>query len=77
VFIDLLRRFAAEGRNVGDKPNSPNFAAARFAKEAEAKNSRLRKSDFETAMQRLFKAGKIYVEHYGRADRGTTRIVLK
>jgi hypothetical protein len=77
VFIDLLKRFAREGRNVGDKPNSPNFAAAKFAKEAEARNSRLRKSDFETAMQRLFKAGKIQGEHCGRADRGATRIALK
>ncbi len=77
IFITLLKRFASQGRNVGDKPRSPNYAPAVFAKEAEARNLKMRKSELDDAMRRLFEADKIYVEGYGRADRGTTRIALR
>jgi len=77
IFIVLLKRFASEGRNVGDKTNAPNFAAAVFSKEPEAKDERLRKADLEAAMRRLFKAGKIYVEQYGRPSRPASRLALE
>jgi RecA-family ATPase len=77
IFLELLQRITKEGRNVGDKRNSPNYAPTMFAKEPEAKGIKMRKSDFEAAMLRLFKDNKICAEPYGRADRGSTRIVLR
>ena len=68
---------ASEGRNVGDKPNSPTYAPAAFAKENESKQAQLRKPDFEAAMRRLFVAGKIHVEAYGRPSRPYSRLAVK
>jgi RecA-family ATPase len=58
TFLDLLKRFASEGRNVSHNPNSHTNAPAVFAKEAIAKKLQLRKADFEAAMRRLFEAKK-------------------
>jgi RecA-family ATPase len=77
VFLALLRRFAGEGRNLGDKPTAPNYAPTAFAKEAEAKSGRLKKEDFETAMRELFKTGKIHIESYGRPARPSSKLALK
>ena len=77
VFLDLLKRFAGEGRNVSDKSNSHTYAPTNFAKETEAKKSQLRKPDFEAAMRRLFADGKICVETYGRPSRPYSRLAIK
>lgn len=77
VFLDLLKRFTGEGRNVGDKQTSPTYAATIFAREAEAKKAQLRKLDLEAAMRRLFAAKKIYVETYGRPSRPYSRIAIR
>jgi RecA-family ATPase len=77
IFLTLLKRLASEGRNVGDKPNSPTYAPAAFAKENESKQAQLRKPDFEAAMRRLFVAGKIHVEAYGRPSRPYSRLAVK
>jgi RecA-family ATPase len=69
VFMDLLRRFDGEGMNVSHKKNSPTYAPGTFTKEDEAKKLRLKKGDFEDAMSRLFKAGKLHVETYRSTDR--------
>jgi hypothetical protein len=62
VFLDLLKRFAAAGRKVSEKPTSPNYTPRLFLMEEEAKKTNLRKADFEAAMRRLFANGKIVVE---------------
>jgi RecA-family ATPase len=77
VFMDLLRRFDGDGRNVSDKLTSPNYAPATFAKEDEAKRYRLKKEDLQQAMLDMFKAQKITNVPYGRSDRSTTKISLK
>jgi hypothetical protein len=77
MFLDLLRRFAGQGRNVSDKPNSPTYAPAAFCDDGEAKRRGLRKVDFKAAMSRLFTADKIYVETYGRPARPYTRLAIK
>jgi RecA-family ATPase len=77
IFVTLLKRLSGEGRNVGDKPNSPTYAPATFAKENEAKQTQLRKPDFEAAMRRLFAGGKIHVETYGRPSRPYSRLAIK
>jgi RecA-family ATPase len=77
MFLDLLRRFAAQGRNVGDKPTSPNYGPAAFAKEADARTHNIRKPDLDAAMRRLFDTNKIHVESYGRPSRPATRLSVK
>jgi RecA-family ATPase len=76
AFLDLLKRFASEGRNVSHYPTSKTYAPTAFAKETEAKKYQLRKTDCEDAMRRLFEAKKIYVENYGRPSRPYTRITI-
>jgi RecA-family ATPase len=76
VFLDLLRRFAGQGRNVSDKPNAPTYAPAAFADDTDAKRQGLRKVDFKAAMSRLFSANKINVDTYGRPSRPNTRLVV-
>jgi RecA-family ATPase len=68
VFLELLKRFASQSRQVSHKPTANNYAPTDFAKEREAKADRIKKRDFEAAMRRLFEANKIHIEVYGRGD---------
>ena len=72
TFLALLARYDREGRNASDKPTSPTYAPTAFCKEKDANG--LRKEDFAAAMRRLFAAGKIHVENYGRPSRPATRL---
>jgi RecA-family ATPase len=74
VFLDLLNRFSGEGRNTSEKPTARNYAPTLFAAESEAKQHRIKRSGFEDAMRRLFKAGKIRLEPYGAPSRSTSRL---
>jgi RecA-family ATPase len=76
VFLDLLRRFTEQGRNVNDKPTTGGYAPRAFAKEAEAKKHGLRVRDMESAMTRLFAANRLRVETYGRPSRPYSRLAL-
>ena len=75
VFLALLLRFTNEGRVVNDRPGSSN-APNLFAQEPEAKLAKVGKKPLAEAMRRLFAAGKIRVEPYGRADRPSYKIVM-
>jgi len=77
AFLDLLKRFAVEGRNVSHHPTSNAYAPTVLAKEAEAIKHRLRKADFEAAMRRLFAGNKIHVETYGRPSHQHQRLRVK
>jgi hypothetical protein len=77
LFLNLMQRFADQGRNISDKPNSPNFAPTAFAEDGEAKKQGLRKADFKAAMSRLFSSGKIHVETYGRPSRPYTKLATR
>jgi RecA-family ATPase len=77
VFLDLLKRFSGEGRNVSDKPTAPTYAPAAFAKETEAKKVHMRKPDLEEAMRRLFASSKIHIETYGRPSRPYSRLTVR
>ncbi|MGY8660943.1 AAA family ATPase [Bradyrhizobium sp. UFLA05-109] len=77
LFLDLLRRFAGQGRNVSSTQTSPTYAPTAFSKEAEARNLGLRKPDLEAAMSRLFAADKLHVETYGRPSRPYSRLAVK
>jgi RecA-family ATPase len=77
LFLSLLGRFTREGRNVSDKSTANNFAPAAFAKEDEARKHRITKAEFDQAMRDLFRTEKIWMENYGRADRGYQRLALR
>jgi RecA-family ATPase len=74
VFLDLLARFTRENRTVGAKSGT-SYAPALFAREDEAKKLALSGKALEAAMRRLFKAGTIWNEPYGR--RPSYRIARK
>jgi RecA-family ATPase len=76
VFVDLLRRFTASGRNASDNVGTKNYAPTQFAKEDEAKRDHIVKAAFEASMRRLFAAGIIRVEKYGRPSNPHRRIIL-
>jgi RecA-family ATPase len=77
VFLALLRRFTAANRNVSDKV-SANYAPALFAREDEAKKASVSSQGLAGAMRRLFKAGTIWNEPYGRrASRASYRLAIK
>ena len=73
LFLTLLGRFNQQNRNTSDKIG-PSYAPALFAKEAEAKAARIGKAALAAAMDRLFAAGKLFLEPYGYPSRGTFRI---
>jgi len=52
-----------------------NYAPTLFAKEAAACAAKISKAKLEAAMRRLFSAGTIRCETYGRPDRPQIRIV--
>ncbi|UTD28911.1 AAA family ATPase [Bradyrhizobium sp. WD16] len=73
-FLNLLDRYALQGRDVSDK-KSPAYAPAQFAKEPAAKAKRLNSKMLADAMLRLFEANRIRVEIAGPPSRQTRRIV--
>jgi RecA-family ATPase len=74
MFLDLIRKFAGQGRNLSHKRNAPTYAPSAFAKEDEAKKLRFKKTDFEGAMSRLFDGNKIHVETYRQHSRQFERL---
>jgi RecA-family ATPase len=76
VFLDILQRFAREGRNVSENKNAPTYAPAKFEKEAEAKKYRLKKHDLEQAMRDLFRTQKIRLDQYDRPHLGRRRLAI-
>jgi RecA-family ATPase len=77
LFLTLLDDFNRQGDNTCAKSSARNFAPTLFAKEKQAKQAHVSKSDFEAAMRRLFGANKIAAESYGPPSRETTRLVRK
>jgi RecA-family ATPase len=80
VFLDLVRRYNKQGRDVSHKAG-PSYAPAVFAKEEAAAKLALkdkgRRKALEDAMNRLFEAKKIKIETYGRPSRPYNRIVVE
>jgi RecA-family ATPase len=75
LFMKLLRTFDQQGRNVSDKKNSPTYAPTAFASDPQAKTLHKPRKALTDAMARLFAAGKIRVETYGRPSRPYSRLV--
>ncbi len=66
LFLKLLDKFQAQGRNVSHQKSANSYAPAVFAKDSEAKAAGIRKPVLVEAMDRLFAASRIKVETYGR-----------
>lgn len=77
LFLDLVRRFATQGRNLSEKVTANNYAPSVFVDEADARPLGFRKADFKGAMSRLFSADKLYVQNYGRPSRPASRLAVK
>lgn len=75
AFLALLARFTRDGRPVSDKNRAGNYAPKMFAKRSDREG--FTKRDFETAMERLFEAGRIAIETYGRKSDERQQIVIK
>jgi RecA-family ATPase len=74
TFLTLLRRFSSEGRTVGHK-KGPSYAPAVFAAAPEAQTGHISGKMFEAAMERLFAAGTVFTQQYGRPSRPSFQIV--
>jgi RecA-family ATPase len=74
LFLTLLRRFTAQGRNVSDKTGT-SYAPALFAQQPEAKTASATSKTLAEAMERLFAAGKIKVVTEGPPSHPRTRLV--
>ena len=68
VFLSLLDKFLASGRDVGNLPGS-RYAPLRFAEEKEAKLAKLGKEQLKASMNRLFDDKTIVCEEVSRAGR--------
>ncbi|RUT28498.1 ATPase [Arsenicitalea aurantiaca] len=59
VFLNLLARFEAEGRQVSPLPNAPTYGPSYFSRHGDAEG--ITKRGLEAAMNRLFASGRIRV----------------
>jgi RecA-family ATPase len=76
LFLTLLDQTNRERNNVSSKRTARNYAPMLFAKEKQARQRKIRKSDFEAAMRRLLEGGKIKVEPYGAPSRDFSKLVI-
>jgi RecA-family ATPase len=76
LFLTLLDQANRERNNVSSKRTARNYAPMLFAKEKQARQRKIRKSDFEAAMRRLLEGGKIKVEPYGAPSRDFSKLMI-
>jgi RecA-family ATPase len=74
LFLILLRRFTAQGRDVSAK-QSPTYAPAKFAEQPEAKKLKASRHAMAAAMERLFAAGKIKIVTDGPPSKRRSKLV--
>ncbi|MBZ9603993.1 AAA family ATPase [Phyllobacterium chamaecytisi] len=73
VFLQLLERYAVEGRKVSHSAGA-NYAPALFEKDQQANG--IKKRGFITAMNRLFEAGRIKALELGPPSRRSFQLVV-
>jgi hypothetical protein len=73
VFLDLLDAATRQGRNVSDSKHAGNYAPRTFAASPNAE--RYSQKELAKAMERLFAAGELRMERYGRAGDERRRMV--
>jgi RecA-family ATPase len=72
VFLTLLKRFNAQGRNAGVRKGT-SYAPAMFANQPD--NHGIAKAQFSAAMERLLKDDKIIIEETGPKSRRSQTLV--
>jgi RecA-family ATPase len=77
IFLSLLKQFNSQNRNVSDKRTANSFAPSAFAHEPAAKQHRIKKTEFEATMRRLFAADKIWLRPYDKPSRNLFRLEAK
>jgi RecA-family ATPase len=75
LFLKLLDSFQQQGRNVSHQKTSHNYAPTIFAVDPATKGIPGARKVLTHAMARLFSAGKIKVETYGKPSRPYTKVV--
>ena len=73
LFLNLLRRFKEQGRNVTDKKGT-SYAPAIFVDAPEARAGKVSKEAFKNAMTRLFDTNRIRVDTEGPPSRQRSKI---
>ena len=74
LFLELLDKFHAQGRNASHIKTANSYAPTMFAKDPKAKAPGIHKTLADT-MERLFAAKKIKAEEYGPPSKQHHRIV--
>jgi hypothetical protein len=74
VFLTLLKRVTAQGRNVS-AARGPTYAPAVFA--AEPDNHDIKNRIFDAAMRRLLNANRIRIETSGPPSRRRSTLVIE
>jgi RecA-family ATPase len=74
VFLELMGKFAAEGRNVSSNSKSPTFAPAAFIKRPQGKE--IGKPRLDRAMERLLESGTLRVVTEGPASHQRSHLVV-
>jgi hypothetical protein len=74
LFLKMLRRLTAQGRNVTDKKGT-SYAPAIFADQPEIKEAKVSKQALAEAMNRLFEGKKLEVVTEGPPSKQRTKIV--
>ena len=73
MFLDLLDAAIKRGRNISDSKHAGNYAPKTFAASPNA--DRYSQKELAAAIERLFGAGEIRMEGYGRPSDQRRRIV--
>jgi hypothetical protein len=76
LFLDLLRKFEAQGKRVSDKIKG-NYAPRMFAEDREARLAKVGKLRLERAMGRLMERGVIHLDSRGSGVQQTWHFVLR
>ena len=78
MFVDLLRRFTDPGRQRQPQERPPRITRPRRSpKSRKPKRRSSERTTSRTAMRRLFAAGRILVETYGRPSQPSSRLAVK
>jgi hypothetical protein len=75
LFLQLLRRFTEQGRDVSPNQGKTS-AAALCAEQPEAKTAGIKSAAFNEAMERLLADKKIRIESYGPPSKTRYRLVV-
>jgi RecA-family ATPase len=75
LFQKLVNETNQRNEKVSSRLSAHEYAPTVFARNSDSKAASIKKNEFETAMERLFKADKIHLEQYGHPSRDTWKIV--